>query len=166
MTFHEVDELTKGDLAVWRHRPGGSYYWEVDFLGKDAAESLRLCSGFCIDLEPGHESDGARFNSLPSTATAVIGGRNTIILQGTVNIGASASIATASAGRWVSPNLSLGGFLDDTPKPSRWWPAATPFTLAMRVAPPHARRRCDRPSSSAGFSALGCRAPRALGSRR
>lgn len=138
VTFNQGDRLTADDLAVWRHKPGGSYYWEVDFFGKNAAESRLLCPDFCVDIEPGHEADGAPFNNLSATATAVIGGRNKIILQGTVNIDGNASITTVSVDRWVSPNLSRGGFLADTPTPiAVVGGQQLLFALVMSVAAPH-----------------------------
>jgi hypothetical protein len=137
VTFNQVDPLTADALAVWRHKPGGSYYWEVDFLGNNTVESRLLCGGFCVDIEPGHESDGAPFNNLSATTTAVIGGRNKIILQGTVNIDDNASITTVSVDRWVSPNLSRGGFMFDTPKPIAVVAGQQLlFTLVMSIAAP------------------------------
>jgi hypothetical protein len=138
VSFNQVDQLTAGDLAVWRHKPGGFYYWEVDFLGNNVAESRLLCGRLCVDIEPGHESDGAPFNNLSATATAVIGGRNKIILQGTVNIDGNGSIATVSVDRWVSPHLSRGGLMFDTPRPIGVIAGQQlVFTLVMSVAAPH-----------------------------
>ena len=137
VSFNQVDSLTASDLAVWRHKPGRSYYWEVDFLGKNAAESEVLCPRTCGDVEPGH--DGAPFNNLSATATAVVGGQNKIILQGSLSIDGNGSITTVAVDRWVSANTSRGGFIADTPKPIA---ASTgqqlQFTLVMSVAAPHA----------------------------
>ena len=137
VAFSQVDSLTAGDLAVWRHKPGASYYWEVDFLGRNPAESELLCPGTCVDIEPGHESSGAPVNNLSATATAVVGGRNKIILQGAITIDGNASITTVACDRWVSANKSRGGFFADTPRPIAVVAGEQLlFTLVMSVAAP------------------------------
>jgi hypothetical protein len=129
--------LAAGDLAAWRHRSGGFYFWEVDFLGRTSAES-RLCVEFCGDVEPGHDSFGAPFDNLSETRTAVVGDRNTITLRGAVTFDRDGAITDLCADRWISPSRSVGGFLYLTPR--RIAVAAGQqllFTVVMSIAPRH-----------------------------
>src|SRR5205807_6176797 len=134
--FNQTVPLTADDLAVWRHKPGPYYYWEVDFLGKDIPETARLCSRFCADFEPGHKSGGNHFNNLSATMIVHAAGRFEILLQGTMNVGGNASIRTVTADRWVSRNTSRGGFMGDTPRPIKVVAGQQVFfTLVMSVSP-------------------------------
>jgi hypothetical protein len=55
-----------------------------------------------------------------------------------VNIDGNASIRTIDTDRWVSPNLSRGGFMIDTPKPIAVVAGQQLlFKLVMRVTAPH-----------------------------